>query len=260
MMAEELVRPTLVVVTNARVDHQLEIGRTEPETVATLALSVPRGATLVCSDARFDAYCSRRIAPLPDPEADALAATFPYEMFPENLSLALAVAKELGIPRETAISGLKKARPDAGMRGPFLIGDCLVVNGFAANDLTSSEQLLARAREKDGYAEAPVRLLFNNRADREFRLSAFLPMVRALGAEGSELRTMGDHAVKTARYFARRAGLPATPLAEPAENWIRSLSGEHCLVFCIGNIKGAGLRLTEILSETEGDAACSSKP
>ena len=36
--------------------------------------------------------------------------------------------------------------------------------------------------------------------------------------------------------------------------------GTDCLVFCIGNIKGDGLRLIETLSKTEGDAVCFSKP
>ena len=106
----------------------------------------------------------------------------------------------------------------------------------------------------------PVWLLFNNRADREFRLSSFLPLIRSLGKEGAQLRTMGDHAAKTARFFARRAAIAAQPLTGSAEVWLKSLSGERCLVFCIGNIKNDGLRLIETLSATEGEAACSSKP
>jgi poly-gamma-glutamate synthase PgsB/CapB len=260
MMAEELVRPTLTVITNARVDHLAEIGRTEEETVETLSLSVPKDSALVSADARFDAYCARRVPVEKDADRDALASMFSYEMFPENIDLALTVAQQLGIDRQTAVEGLLKARPDPGMRGPFRVGECLVVNGFAANDLTSSEMLLERMRRLHGFTNEPVWLLFNSRADREFRLSAFLPLIRSLAKGGAQLRAIGDRPARTARFFAQKAGIVSEPLAGPAEEWLKSLSRERCLVFCIGNIKGDGLRLIETLSKTEGDAVCFSKP
>ena len=41
LMADKLIRPQYVVLTNAYVDHADEIGRTEEETVHTLAQSIP---------------------------------------------------------------------------------------------------------------------------------------------------------------------------------------------------------------------------
>lgn len=252
MMAEEFVRPTLTVITNARVDHLMEIGRTEEETVETLSLSVPKDGLLIADDPRFDDYCKHRIPVSKTADLEALAARFSYEMFAENLALALTVARQLGIDPKTAEAGLLKARPDPGMRGPFLVGQSLVVNGFAANDLTSAQLLLDRARQEHDFMRAPVWLLFNSRADREFRLSSFLPLVRALAESGAQLRTMGDNPVKTARFFARKTAIASQPLREKADAWIKSLSDQRCLVFCIGNIKGEGLRLIETLSAMEG--------
>lgn len=48
LMADKLIRPQYVVITNAYVDHADEIGRTEEETVHTLARP-PRGESRDCA-------------------------------------------------------------------------------------------------------------------------------------------------------------------------------------------------------------------
>lgn len=259
MMGREFIQPTFTLITNAWVDHVSEIGRTEEETVATLALSVPDASTLITPDRRFET-CGKRCAPLiPTAEAEALVPMFSYEMFPENLQLALTLADLLRIDRETAVRGLLKARPDMGMRGPFRVGLCSVVNGFAANDVTSAWKLLERARQGQP-RDKTVWLLFNNRADREFRLSSFLPLVRRLEEQGAGLRVIGDHAEKAARYFTRNSRIEALPLRQKPEDWVLGLSREACLVFCFGNIRGEGYRFIEALSQGKGESVCCSKP
>ena len=103
------------------------------------------------------------------------------------------MAELLGVDRETALRGMLKARPDVGMCGPFEVGECLVINGFAANDLNSSRALFEKTVRERGLAGQPVWVLFNNRSDREFRLSEFAPLVRELSERGAQLRVIGEN-------------------------------------------------------------------
>ena len=247
MMAEEFVRPTLVVVTNARVDHVQEIGATEDETVETLALSVPAGARLVADDPRFEEYSAHRVSSLDEPVDADYVAGFDYPMFADNVRQALCAARLLGIDRETALRGMRKARPDAGMCGPFRVGRCTVINAFAANDLDSTRALLRQSIEGLSLDGQPLWVLFNNRSDREFRLLEFAPLVRELAAAGAEVRTIGENTAKSARVLARKTGAKAEALDRPPEAWLEALGEEPCAVLCVGNIKGAGRALIDAL-------------
>ena len=247
MMAEEFVRPTIEVITNARVDHISEIGATEQETVDTLALSIHDGAQVVTDDARFDEYTQARVDSLNEKIDDGYVESFSYPMFEDNVRQALAVARLLKIDREVALRGMLKARPDVGMCGPFHVGNCTVINAFAANDLDSSRALYEKATREYGVSGQPVWILFNNRGDREFRLSEFLPLIRELSAQGAKLRVIGENTDKVARYFARKAGAQAQKLDQPPLAWLESLGAERCAVLCIGNIKGVARETIEAL-------------
>lgn len=251
MMAEEFVRPTVEIITNARVDHLSEIGATEEETVATLSLSILDGAQVVTGDARFDEYINKHTTMRVDPsdlEIDAgYVDSFPYPMFEDNVRQALCAAMLLGVDRETALRGMRKARPDAGMCGPFRVGGCTVINGFAANDLESSRALLEKTVAQRRLEGQPIWVLFNNRSDREFRLAEFVPLMRELAGRGAQLRVIGENTAKAARFFARKASIPAQPLVGDALAWLESLGDEKCVALCIGNIRGAGRALIDAL-------------
>ena len=247
MMAEEFVRPTVEIITNARVDHISEIGATEEETVATLSLSILEGARVVTGDARFDEYTAGRVDPS-DLEIDGgYVDSFPYPMFEDNVRQALCAAMLLGVDRETALRGMRRARPDAGMCGPFRVGGCTVINGFAANDLESSRALFEKTVALRGLEGQPVWVLFNNRGDREFRLAEFVPLMREMAGRGASLRVVGENTAKAARFFERKAGIAAQPLEGDALSWLEKLGEENCTVLCIGNIRGAGRALIEAL-------------
>lgn len=250
MMGWEFVRPTIQVMTNARVDHVCEIGATEGETVATLAQSIFPQARVVADDARFDAYTPNRISSLEERVEEGYVESFDYPMFQDNVRQALAVARLLGIDRQTALGGMRKARPDVGMCGPFRVGQCTVINAFAANDLDSSRDLLHKALDQYGLAGQPLWVLFNNRSDREFRLGEFLPLVGELAAQ---VRVIGENRGKAARYFARKAGARAEPLAQPPLDWIDSLKDRRCAVLCLGNIKGAARETIEALQARKAE-------
>ncbi|HOX31092.1 MAG TPA: poly-gamma-glutamate synthase PgsB [Spirochaetales bacterium] len=256
VMQSQLVRATLGLITNARVDHVEEMGPSLEETLAALAGTVPRGGTLVTAEPRLaePAYArrARRVvlaeAASVGPE---LLASFPYPVFAENLALALAAAEELGIERETALRGMAKARPDLGALGLWRLelpsGPAYVVNAFAANDLASTALAWEEAARRLP-AGLPVFLLYNGRADREYRLAEFLELPARIPGLAA-VAAAGQYARKAARAFARR-GYPTLDLEPGAgcEAILASLAaraGGGFVLFGAGNFQGLGRELAE---------------
>lgn len=259
MMADELVQPTIGVITNARVDHVMEIGATEAQTVHTLALSIGKNMQLVCDDERFDAYTSNRVSAKDEQVDPAYMESFDYPVYEDNIRLALRVARLLQIDRSTALRGMKNALPDIGMRGPFRVGKCLIINAFAANDIESSRTVFQKNVEKYKLEQVPVYVLFNNRSDREFRLQEFVPFIQELAGRGARMVVTGENRKKASRYLTRKAGIAAQELTIPAMDWLDSISSEDCAVLCIGNIANEGKQIIEALEALGGSEVCCSR-
>jgi hypothetical protein len=91
-------------------------------------------------------------------------------------------------------------------------------------------------------------LLYNNRADREYRISEFLKLPPGL-KNLKAVAVSGDHARKTARLFAKR-GLDtlAIDAGTDCEALLASLGrrlGSEYILFGVGNIRGTGRDLVE---------------
>lgn len=239
LMAEKLVRPHYVLMTNAYVDHIEEIGKTEEETVQVLAQSIPEGSTVLTADERFAPFAKRRLAPTGNADAAALAdCTFPIH--PDNLRLVMALAAELNIPQETAYRGIRSAKPDIGMVKAFTVGRCRVCNAFAANDPVSFSQALNACA-----AEGPYALLYNHRKDRSYRMEAFAQALRRCNAKPRTIAVIGDDKARCARYMQRMTGIAAVPLTDPLA-WLQESPVQ---ILCAGNIKGEGRQLLEQLEK-----------
>src|SRR5699024_6390020 len=90
--------------------------------------------------------------------------------FPENLALALAVCRYLGVPEETAMEGMLHYQRDPyALSLHILPGGGMFVNGLSINDPQSTELVFRRLREKYGWADKRIILLINNRPDRGYR-------------------------------------------------------------------------------------------
>jgi len=249
VMQRQLVRSTIGVITNVRVDHIEEIGRDLDETAAALSQAIPRDGTLVTTDPRFTALARRVVLADPSRIPDEVLSRFPYPAFAENVALALHVADELGIDGETALEGMVGARPDIGvlrvLEVEFPAFRAFVANGFAANDVVSTKMVWARL---SGLVPAglPLVLLYNNRADREYRIPEFARMAKDM-PDLRMVAAVGDHPKKVARMFSGCA--PETIGFDPgttAEQLLASIGariGAAFLLFGVGNIQGMGKSL-----------------
>lgn len=243
LMADKLIRPHYVLMTNAFVDHVEEIGATEEETVRVLAQSVPEDSCLIAQDARFDGLAKRTIRP--EGEVDvSLLRDCPYTVHEQNARLVLALAEELGIERETAYRGICGAKPDIGMVPKVHWGRCTVWNAFAANDPVSFAGVMEACAREGKYV-----LLFNHRADRAYRLEAFARAIERGEAKPERIGVMGEDRRWCAGYLARMTGVRAEAV-DQAYTWIQALrdaADADCAVLCAGNIKGEGRLLMEKL-------------
>ena len=226
-LAEHLVRPTMTIILNNRVDHIDVMGSTEYETAMALANSI-----------RDDALC---VAPPEETVTEADMQGFAFPVFAENMNAALTALEAVGVDRETALRGMRKAKPDIGMTGPFTIGQAHVINGFAANDAESTEVLI---READ--PDLPIIVVYNNRNDRKYRMRTFLPVIRGLGARLEVAYVIGESPKDGCRYL-RHAKIHAEP-AKLDDDFYARLGDKKRIVLCLGNIKGKGLEMIEKLN------------
>ncbi len=248
-MQRHLVRSTIGVITNARVDHVEEMGPTLDGTREALALAIPRDGTLVTPDPRFAGKARRTVVVDASTVGMSTLARFSHPAFAENVALALGVVAELGIDSETAIRGMAKAQPDIGVLRLFSVErpgfPAIVASSFAANDLVSTRMACDETLRRTGGGRAAV-MLYNNRADREYRIEEFLGLPRHL--EGLRLiACCGDRPAKVAKAFS---GLGYETMSVGNDTGVGEMLdalggriGGGFLLFGVGNIAGPGLRL-----------------
>jgi len=211
-----ILRPRLLAVTNVRLDHLDDMGRTKDEIAASLSAAIPSGGTVIVPEEEWypafqDAADARRSRVVKIPPLSSGRAGLE---FPENIRLALALTDLLGIPWETALRGMTKARADFGGLKVWralpepLKEEWYLVSAFAANEPESTAKVLARVREICPRMPEGLIGLVNLREDRGDRTGQWLDALRAGFFEAfEELIFIGDHA----RALARRK--PAAPSA-----------------------------------------------
>lgn len=233
-MARMLIRPTHVAITNSYVDHIVEIGSTTGETAWTLAQSVPRGCELFAMEDFYqDLDCIFH---------KVETATYGMQesripLHDSNVSLAVALCRALGVGEEDVLSSIPDVIPDIGLHNTFRGRNGAIFHpNFAINDLHCMEEaVLSSTSETKNLA-----LVYNNRADREYRLPLMLQVLKRHGGLVSRVYCIGDYPRKVASYFAKKSGVETAvcSIAELYES-INELD-ENNVFLGLGNIKGAG--------------------
>ena len=251
---EQMIRSTLGVVTNARLDHAEAMGGTIGEVAAALAATVPRSAVIVIgptagSDILARAARSRgsRVVHAVQDSADPEAwAGEPW--MAENAGIALAVTRELGVGDAIARRGMLAARPDPGAlhAGRLVVTGRRVeyVDASAANDPQSLVLILGARHDRAVF-------VFHHRADRPTRLGQFSEAAPWSHA-GDALIVTGDRPdwATWRRVCARlpegRASFtPPRAIAIELRRRLTAPAPPPCVVFC-GNTKG--LRVAAIVA------------
>jgi hypothetical protein len=212
-------------------------------------------------------------------------------MFAENLALALAACAACGVPREIALQGMLDAAPDPGVWPTLDLewkGKTFrIINGFAANDAESTLALWHSAESHFDVAAHQIDvkvLVYNHREDRPWRLDQVLSLVRPIGAD--LVCVIGAPRALTKRRIAKSGlALPFLVLDSADPEYLFAQIESHVPqaapqatahvppqatahvpaqaaqkaarigILLTGNIKGAGMALTEGFSAMAARAA-----
>ncbi len=243
----QMIRSTLGVITNARLDHGDAMGATEDEVAEALASTVPRGGPLVVGPtagaeaiARAAAARGSRLVRASAAEAGPGA---PAPWMADNVGIALAAARELGVAEDVARRGFAAAAPDPGaLRAGTMVADGRRVpylDASAANDPQSLALVLGERTEA-------ALFVFHHRADRPARLGQF-DVAPPWSNDGDTVVVTGDRP-DWSTWRRLRARMPGDrtafrPRRAVAAELRRRLAGPvppSLVVFC-GNTKGAGV-------------------
>ena len=169
--------------------------------------------------------------------------SFPFEVFGENLALALRVCELAGIPREIALSGMKASAPDAGNLTvqEHIVGNrrIRVVDATAANDPDSTQIIWRRYVEN----HSPVAgILLHSRMDRRIRTIGLCDLFGKLHAGPYFLTgdmVFAERQLKKAGVAAERiVRVPEATLSAVLTQVSKSMTGLEGTLFAAGNRKG----------------------
>ncbi len=284
-MANKLVHPTVCVVTNAFVDHVDQMGWTNSSTAEVLRLSVPKGQKFYTSDSIFendpyaivinDSYKPACGTSQNDcAEFSSCNVHDSYNKSPYyndiNAKLSLAVFKSIdfnavssasirdkidGLKDEEILGYLSSYKPDIGLKGPFDVMGMTFVNGFAANDKESARLLLEK------WASDDCIVIYNNRADREFRLFYFTSLFCNFHLK--RILVIGDNKKKCVRYLSYKMSKASNQEgrkvieveAYDTSLGLRGLADKDCkTILGLGNIKGDAMVLLKECMENDKNA------
>ena len=249
IIGNKLVRPTITVITNARVDHVDQMGDTEEDTASVLCLSIGESSDVFTSDKvvlkvlEGRSYNVHSASPLSEGYGQYLQK-FSFPVHAENLALVLEVCRSLGLEDEAVLKAAVKAEPDPGMTGEIEVDGHLVINGFASNDAKSARTLL------EGLNMEEVTVIYNNRSDREFRLKMFSDLFGEMKV--SDLVVIGDNVNKCRRCFAKILGFEN--VREGCSGFDVEIGLARRKIVCMGNIKGAGQAFLQYCTDRNTEA------
>lgn len=257
-----LIRSTVGVITNVRPDHLDVMGPTVDDVAVALAGTVPRNGVVFTSE-------HERVGPLREraerlgaevreietPEGEPLTEGFGYVEHAENVALSLAVCEHLGVDRDTALQGMRKARPDPGALTVHRFRaegkEIEFVNAFAANDRESTRAVWETIAPRSD-PDRTVIVIVGMREDRPDRAFQFGEII----AEDLD----ADHYVlaggmtQPVRRIALARGLDESKLTDLGGLGARDVfealtghAGKRTIAVGVGNIGGIGGRLLDLI-------------
>jgi gamma-polyglutamate synthase len=267
VLEHRMLKSHIGVITNIRPDHEDIMGEGVAALGKALAQSIPGAGLLVTapesakilSEAGVIIDASRLRHP-PQDLPEEYSAGFGYEIFPDNVALALAVCELCGVARTVAIEGMRSAAPDKGNVGTlrFEVGDKTVtfINAFAANDPEST--MLLWERYVGNGAQSTI-VLMNPRHDRKYRTRQLCRLFGIIH-RGLLLVTRDSRFVtKQLQPFAgiRVAAASRKECLRMLQEVVRETPGPRVTVFAAGNVQGMEPLLAEaaVLASQGGDVA-----
>ena len=263
----KMIHATIGVITNVRLDHVEIMGYSLPEIATALGKTIP--AKQDCYTSEVDLFpvlkeiaekkkCRLHYA---DPEiiTNEDLSGFRYIEHRENAALALAVCSQLGINKDTALRGMHKAIPDAGV----LIVHNLIqegktihfYNAFAANDPQSTMMIAGNLQRGKKLTGTKI-ILLNTRQDRLDRAKQLSSMAGEKLAGILDYLVLIGQSTDMVEHLCVSAGVRRNKIlnlgwTDPQNvfNAILSCTEKESTVLAIGNMGGMGAPVAELFEQ-----------
>lgn len=249
---QKMVRADVGVITNVRLDHTDEMGATLPEICDSLCSMIPEGGTVFTADAAFYPQIAENAKKKKARAVLAQTKELPSQTidFDENVALALAVCKQLGVSGAEALQGMAHYCKDPyALSLHRLPGGALLIGALSVNDPQSTEQVWQQLKQRHGLAQRRLVLLLNNRRDRGYRTAHMLLLAKRL--QPDEVWLLGASQKAFAGRLKKERPVPVRCFASAAQ--LDFAAGEDTVILAAGNIAAEGHRLMARVRE-EGEA------
>lgn len=263
--SQKIFKPDILVVTNVRLDHTAQMGKTKEHIAACFASAIPeKGTVFLPQEEIYSVFrktaSSKKAKLIPVPKdhisfAHKMKNALPSE-FDENIRLSLSVIEFLGQDTSPALRAMSEVRPDFGslkiwteLSAPSR-PDWYCVSGFAANEPESTQLILSKLRKNLLLEGKAIIGILNLREDRGDRTLLWLDALRCgKFSEIQKLICLGHHASAMVRKLKKHTGtdLYAWRDHQPEEIMVRlsGIAGDKAVVIGMGNMGGAGKRLVD---------------
>ncbi|MBZ6489027.1 poly-gamma-glutamate synthase PgsB [Priestia aryabhattai] len=263
---EKMLQANIGVIVNVLEDHMDVMGPTLDEVAEAFLPTIPYKGHLITIDGPYLEYfktvaAKRRTKVIVADNSritDEFLRKFDYMVFPDNASLALAVAEALDIPEEIAFRGMLNAHPDPGAMRITQFGDpkapAFLVNGFAANDAASTLRIWERVREIGYSVDSPI-VIMNCRPDRVDRTEQFardvLPYIKTdilvlIGETTSPIMDAYNEGIIPAKEIWDLEGYNTEGIFDKLRPELHNR-----MIYGVGNIHGAAEPLIEAMKNYE---------
>ena len=271
----QIIQANIVLIVNVLEDHLDVMGPTTKQIAYAFSRTIPKNGTVIIQNSEFNDFfiekakkVNAKVVIADESEIpEGFLDKFNYLVFPNNVAMPLAVAKVLGIDKETALRGILKAHPDPGAMMVHEIEykgkRATLLNAFAANEPQSSYEIWEKLLETGKYRTDDPIVLVNARPDRVDRTRQFAQDFLHRIPNATVL-AVGENTYPIAA--AVKAGklkniVEFYNLDRKDEKAVLSvLEGimENRVIFCVGNIHGLGEILLDALMGVEEESITAS--
>jgi len=184
----KMIRATIGVITNTRLDHVDIMGYSLPEIGSAISKTIPLKQHCFTAEKKMfpllEKAAVKKKTTLHLSDSSKITPEemlgFGYMEHRENVALSLAVCEHLGIDKATALRGMYKANPDAGvLKVHSLIHDEKIINffnAFAANDPQSTLMIFNNIICENLFRGTNI-IMLNTRQDRLDRARQLSSMI-----------------------------------------------------------------------------------
>lgn len=261
-LESKVFKPHIYVITNIKDDHREQIGN-EQEQAKAICDTVPVDSIVITSETKYYSEIEKSTQSkkssliFVDDEISEIE-NIAEGSFESNIKIAITVCKAAGIDegkaRNAIINEIKNSE-ELINEYSFYETKIKFINGFAVNDVTSSQEFLNKWQSKLGEFKN-LNIIFNSRSDRPLRSVEFAKWFGSI-KNLNRIILIGSHTPRT-RIELLRNGIESQRIItwtkrkiKNAISDLKEITEPDSVFVGLGNIAGEGLLFTDALKETQ---------